>query len=74
MREIAETGAIRFIIGGDHLLMYPDAAALADVYSQGYRRHGEERDSHRLDNRSPHRVIEPVRTERLPEWLSDPLT
>ncbi len=35
VREVAETGAIPFIVGGDHALMYPDAAALADVYGKG---------------------------------------
>lgn len=32
---MAETGAIPFVIGGDHALMYPDVAALADVYGKG---------------------------------------
>ncbi len=35
VREVAETGTIPFIIGGDHGLMYPDVAALADVYGRG---------------------------------------
>lgn len=35
VREIAEAGAIPFIIGGDHSLMYPNAAALTDVYGAG---------------------------------------
>ncbi len=35
VREIAETGAIPFIIGGDHSLEYPNVAALVDVYGQG---------------------------------------
>ncbi|MCC5887272.1 MAG: agmatinase family protein [Gammaproteobacteria bacterium] len=35
VREIAETGAIPVIIGGDHTLMYPNAAALTDVYGAG---------------------------------------
>ena len=35
VREVAETGAMPFIIGGDHALMYPDVAALADVYGKG---------------------------------------
>lgn len=35
VREVAETGTIPFIIGGDHSLMYPDVAALADVYGKG---------------------------------------
>ena len=34
VREIAETGAIPFIIGGDHSLAYPDIAALADVHGK----------------------------------------
>ena len=36
VREVAETGAIPVIIGGDHSLSYPNVAALADV-------HGKER-------------------------------
>ena len=35
VREVAETGAIPFIIGGDHAIMYPHAAGLADVYGPG---------------------------------------
>lgn len=35
VREIARTGAIPFIVGGDHSLEYPDVAALADVYGKG---------------------------------------
>jgi agmatinase len=35
VREIAQTGAIPFIIGGDHSLEYPDVAGLADVYGKG---------------------------------------
>ncbi len=35
VREIAETGAIPMIIGGDHSLEYPNVAALADVYGKG---------------------------------------
>lgn len=35
VREIAETGTMPFIIGGDHALMYPDVAGLADVYGKG---------------------------------------
>ncbi|MEE4300552.1 MAG: agmatinase family protein [Pseudomonadales bacterium] len=34
VREIAETGAIPFIVGGDHSLEYPNVAALADVYGK----------------------------------------
>jgi len=34
-REVAETGATTFVIGGDHAIMYPHAAALADVYGNG---------------------------------------
>ncbi|EAQ97106.1 agmatinase family protein [Congregibacter litoralis] len=33
--EIAETGAIPFIVGGDHSLEYPDIAGLADVHGKG---------------------------------------
>jgi formimidoylglutamase len=35
VREIAETGTIPFVVGGDHSLMYPDVAGLADVYGKG---------------------------------------
>ncbi len=35
VREIGETGALPFVVGGDHSLMYPDVAALADVYGKG---------------------------------------
>jgi len=35
VREIAESGTMPFIVGGDHALMYPDVAALADVYGKG---------------------------------------
>lgn len=34
VREIAETGAIPMIVGGDHSLEYPNVAALADVYGK----------------------------------------
>ena len=35
VREIAETGATPFVIGGDHSLMYPDVAAISDVFGKG---------------------------------------
>jgi agmatinase len=35
VREVVEAGTIPFVIGGDHALMYPDVAALADVYGKG---------------------------------------
>ena len=35
VREVADTTTVPFIIGGDHSLMYPDVAALADVYGKG---------------------------------------
>jgi len=35
VKEIAETGARPFIVGGDHSLMYPDVAALAAVHGKG---------------------------------------
>jgi agmatinase len=35
VREIAETGTLPFIVGGDHSLEYPDVAALADVHGKG---------------------------------------
>ena len=34
VREIAETGAVPVIIGGDHSLEYPNVAALADVFGK----------------------------------------
>jgi agmatinase len=34
VREIAETGAVPMIVGGDHSLEYPNVAALADVYGR----------------------------------------
>ncbi len=34
VREIAQTGAIPLIIGGDHSLEYPDIAGVADVYGK----------------------------------------
>ena len=34
VREIAQTGAMPVIIGGDHSLSYPNIAALADVYGK----------------------------------------
>ncbi|OFE13926.1 arginase [Pseudohongiella acticola] len=34
VREIAETGAVPFIVGGDHSLEYPNVAALVDVYGE----------------------------------------
>ncbi|MDO9478202.1 MAG: agmatinase family protein [Pseudohongiella sp.] len=35
VREITETGAIPFIIGGDHSLEYPNIAGLVDVVGKG---------------------------------------
>lgn len=35
VKEIAETGAIPVIIGGDHSLMYPNVVAITDVYGKG---------------------------------------
>jgi formimidoylglutamase len=35
VKEIAATGAIPFIIGGDHSLSYPNLAALAEVHGKG---------------------------------------
>ncbi len=34
VREIAETGAIPVIVGGDHSLEYPNVAAITDVYGK----------------------------------------
>ena len=35
VREVADTATVPFLIGGDPSLMYPDVAALADVYGKG---------------------------------------
>lgn len=35
VREIAETGAVAFVVGGDHSLEYPNVAGLVDVYGKG---------------------------------------
>ncbi|MDE8653585.1 agmatinase family protein [Novosphingobium album (ex Liu et al. 2023)] len=35
VREIAKTGAIPIVIGGDHSLEYPNVAAAADVHGKG---------------------------------------
>lgn len=35
VREIAGTGAIPIVLGGDHSILWPDAAAVADVYGAG---------------------------------------
>lgn len=35
VREVATTGTIPFIVGGDHSLMYPDVAGIVDVYGAG---------------------------------------
>jgi agmatinase len=35
VREIAETGAVPCVLGGDHSILWPDAAACADVYGAG---------------------------------------
>ncbi len=35
VREVAETGAIPIVLGGDHGILWPDAAAMADVYGPG---------------------------------------
>jgi guanidinobutyrase len=34
VREIASTGAIPLIVGGDHSLEYPDVAGVADIYGK----------------------------------------
>jgi agmatinase len=34
VREVAQTGAIPFIVGGDHSLEYPNVAGVADVYGK----------------------------------------
>jgi len=35
VRDVAATGTIPMIVGGDHSLMYPDAAGVVDVYGAG---------------------------------------
>ncbi|RJL35670.1 agmatinase family protein [Bailinhaonella thermotolerans] len=35
VREIAGTGAVPVVLGGDHSILWPDAAALADVHGPG---------------------------------------
>jgi arginase family enzyme len=35
VKEIAETGAIPVIVGGDHSLSYPNVMAITDVYGKG---------------------------------------
>ncbi|MEM7569374.1 MAG: agmatinase family protein [Pseudomonadota bacterium] len=35
VREIAKTGTVPIIVGGDHSLEYPNVAAMADVYGKG---------------------------------------
>ena len=35
VREVATTGTVPFIVGGDHSLMYPDVAGVVDVYGVG---------------------------------------
>lgn len=35
VREVAETGARPIVLGGDHSILWPDAAACADVYGPG---------------------------------------
>lgn len=35
VREVAATGSIPMIVGGDHSLMYPDVAGIVDVYGAG---------------------------------------
>ncbi len=35
VKEVAETGAIPVIVGGDHSLMYPNVVAITDVYGKG---------------------------------------
>jgi len=33
--QVASTGAAPFVVGGDHAVMYPDVAAIADTYGKG---------------------------------------
>ena len=35
VREVVDAGAIPIVVGGDHSLMWPDAAAMQDVYGRG---------------------------------------
>lgn len=35
VREVAQTGAMPIVLGGDHGILWPDAAAMADIYGPG---------------------------------------
>lgn len=35
VREVAATGALPFVLGGDHSILWPNAAAVADVHGAG---------------------------------------
>ena len=35
VREVTQTGAMPIVLGGDHGILWPDAAAVADVYGAG---------------------------------------
>jgi agmatinase len=35
VREVAETGALPFVLGGDHSILWPNAAAIAHVHGAG---------------------------------------
>jgi agmatinase len=35
VREVVEIGAIPIVVGGDHSILWPDAAAVADIYGAG---------------------------------------
>lgn len=35
VREVASAGAVPVVLGGDHSILWPDAAAIADVYGAG---------------------------------------
>lgn len=35
VREVAQVGVVPIVLGGDHSILWPDAAAIADVYGAG---------------------------------------
>jgi agmatinase len=66
VREVAETGAIPFVVGGDHSLEYPNVAGVADVYGKenvgvihfdAHYDAGEPRGGHLISHGSPIRRL-----------------
>ncbi len=73
VRDVVTTGAIPVIVGGDHSVMWPDAAALQDVYGVGnvgvihFDAHfdgGQYAFGHLIDHGMPVRRL--IDTEKLP--------